>query len=205
MILNLKDMSTTERQSYLQAAIAPRPIALASTISKDGIVNLAPFSFFNLFSADPPVLIFSPARRVRDNTTKHTLLNIEQVPEVVINLVDEEIIEKVNQCSFDYPEEIDELDAVGFTSVKSMKVSPPCVLESKVNLECRIIEIKPLGVNGGAGNLIICEILVMHIDEKILDLNNKIDNKKFRPLGRMGGDWYCKTERHSLFELAKPV
>ncbi len=205
MILDLKNISTVERQSYLQAAIAPRPIALASTISKNGIVNLAPFSFFNLFSADPPILIFSPARRVRNNTTKHTLINIEQVPEVVINLVDEEIIEKVNQCSYDYPEEIDELDVVGFTPVRSMKVRPPCVLESKVNLECRVTEIKTLGVNGGAGNLIICEILVMHISEAILNINNKIDNRKFRPVGRMGGDWYCKTDRQNLFELAKPV
>jgi len=204
MIFELKNISTAERQQYLQAAIAPRPIALASTVNKNGVVNLAPFSFFNLFSADPPILIFSPARRVRDNTRKHTLINIEQIPEVVINLVDESILPQVNQCSFDYPENVDEMQMVGFTPVTSLKVKPPCVLESKVNLECKVKEIKPMGTNGGAGNLIICEILVMHISEAILDINSKIDNKKFKPVARMGGDWYCKTDRYNLFELAKP-
>ena len=204
MIIELKNISTTERQSWLQAAIAPRPIALASTINKKGIVNLAPFSFFNLFSADPPILIFSPARRVRDNTRKHTLINIEQVPEVVINLVDEDILRKVNQCSFEYSEDTNEMDVVGFTSVKSMKVNPPCVLESKVNLECKVIEIKPMGINGGAGNLIICEILIMHISEAILNSNKKIDYKNYKPVGRLGGAWYCKTDMFNLFELAKP-
>jgi flavin reductase (DIM6/NTAB) family NADH-FMN oxidoreductase RutF len=205
VILDLKDMSTIERQNYLQAAIAPRPIALASTINKKNIVNLAPFSFFNLFSADPPILIFSPARRVRDNTRKHTLINIEQIPEVVINVVDETILSQVNQCSFDYPEEVNELKAVGFATIQSLLVKPPRVLESKVQLECKVIEIKPMGTNGGAGNLIICEILMMHISESILGSNNKIDYQKYKPVGRLGGDWYCKTDTLNLFELEKPM
>jgi flavin reductase (DIM6/NTAB) family NADH-FMN oxidoreductase RutF len=204
LIVELRNISTAERQQLLQSAIAPRPIALASTISKNGIVNLAPFSFFNLFSADPPILIFSPSRRVRDNTRKHTLVNIEQIPETVINIVDLEILEKVNQCSFDYPENVDEMQTVGFTPVSSVKVKPPCVLESKVNLECKVVEIKPMGINGGAGNLIICEILIMHVSEEILNINHTIDYRKFKPVGRLGGNWYCNTDRYNLFELAKP-
>ena len=204
MILQIKNLPTAERQQWLQTAIAPRPIALASTVSRKGVVNLAPFSFFNLFSADPPILIFSPAKRVRDASRKHTLINIEQVPEVVINLVDEEILSQVNQCSAEYPEGINELLAVGFTPVESTRVRPPRVKESKISFECRVIEIKPLGTKGGAGNLIICEIQVMHVHDSILGVDGKIDHRKFKPVARLGGDWYCAVRENNIFQLAKP-
>jgi flavin reductase (DIM6/NTAB) family NADH-FMN oxidoreductase RutF len=204
MILDIKQMVTTERQQWLQAAVAPRPIALASTVNKKGLVNLAPFSFFNLFSADPPILIFSPALRVRDYSRKHTLSNIEKVPEVVINLVDEEILHQVNQCSADYPDGINELLTVGFTPLASTCVKPPRVKESKIQFECRVAEIKPLGILGGAGNLVICEILVMHICESILGPDQRIDPMKFRPVARLGGDWYCLLRENNMFQLPKP-
>ena len=204
MILQIKNIPVAERQQWLQSAIAPRPIALASTISKKGIVNLAPFSFFNLFSADPPILIFSPALRVRDGSRKHTLINIEQIPEVVINLVDEDILKQVNQCSADYPEGIDELMTVGFTPVASTRIRPPRVAESKVSFECKVKEIKPMGSSGGAGNLIICEILVMHVQDSILDSTGRISLRKFKPVARLGGDWYCALRENNIFQMPKP-
>jgi flavin reductase (DIM6/NTAB) family NADH-FMN oxidoreductase RutF len=205
MTIDLDDISTAERQSWLQAAIAPRPVALASTVNKHGLVNLAPFSFFNLFSADPPVLIFSPALRVRDGSRKHTLMNVEEVPEVVVNLVDESILQKVNQCSADYPDGVDELAAVGFTPLASVKILPPRVGESKVQFECQVMEIKPLGHKGGAGNLVICRILMMHLDDRILDAGQKISPFLFRQVARLGGDWYSAIRENSLFQLPKPL
>ena len=204
MIVRIKDMATGERQRLLQSAIVPRPIALASTVNKNGLVNLAPFSFFNLFSLDPPILIFSPSLRVRDGSRKHTLMNIEEVPEVVINLVDEDILERVNQCSADYPDGVDELATVGFTPVQSVAVRPPRVSESKVQFECRVVEIKPLGIRGGAGNLIICDIQVMHIDDSILGVGGQIDHLKFKSVARLGGDFYCRLRRNNIFHLEKP-
>jgi flavin reductase (DIM6/NTAB) family NADH-FMN oxidoreductase RutF len=205
MIVSIKNIPTAERQQWLQSAIVPRPIALASTINKQGVVNLAPFSFFNLFSADPPIVIFSPALRVRDGSRKHTLCNIEQVPEVVINLVDEDMLDRVNQSSADYPEGINELLAVGFNPVASTSVQPPRVRESKVSFECRVKEIKPMGKRGGAGNLIICEVLVMHVADSVLDAGGKIDYRKFRPVARLGGDWYCALPENAIFKLPKPL
>jgi flavin reductase (DIM6/NTAB) family NADH-FMN oxidoreductase RutF len=204
MILHLQDLSTPERQNYLQHAIAPRPVCFASTIDNDGRVNLSPFSFFNLFSADPPIVIFSPSRRVRDNTTKHSLQNVLEVPEVVINIVDYDMVQQVSLSSCEFPKGTDEFIKAGFTAQPATMVKPPMVKESKVKLECRVLEIKPLGNQGGAGNLVICEVLVMHIDDSILNEKNMIDQKKLHHVARLGGDWYCKVDESNLFIVEKP-
>ena len=202
--LTLKDLSPADAQNYLQHAIAPRPICFASTIDKKGNVNLSPFSFFNLFSSNPPILIFSPARRVRDNTTKHTLENVLEIPEVVINIVDYDIVQQTSLASCEFPKAESEFLKAGFTEEKATLVKPPMVKESKIKLECRVNEIKALGSEGGAGNLVICEVLIMHIDESILDENNKIDQTKMHHVARLGGDWYCKTDETNLFKVTKP-
>jgi flavin reductase (DIM6/NTAB) family NADH-FMN oxidoreductase RutF len=204
MILNLKDLAPADVQNYLQHAIAPRPICFASTIDKEGNVNLSPFSFFNLFSSNPPVVIFSPARRVRDNTTKHSLQNVLEVPEVVINIVDHDMVQQTSLASCEFAKGTNEFIKAGFTQEKATLVKPPMVKESKVKLECKVLEVKPLGTEGGAGNLVICEILCMHIDESILDLNNKIDQTKLHHVARLGGDWYAKIDETNLFKVAKP-
>jgi len=204
LTLNLKELKPAEVQNYLQHAIAPRPICFASTIDKAGKVNLSPFSFFNLFSSNPPVVIFSPARRVRDNTTKHTLQNVEEVAEVVINIVDYDMVQQTSLASCEFPKETNEFIKAGFTEEKASMVSPPMVKESKIKLECKVIEVKPLGTEGGAGNLVICEVVCMHIDESILDENNKIDQTKLHLVARLGGDWYCKVDQSNLFKVAKP-
>jgi flavin reductase (DIM6/NTAB) family NADH-FMN oxidoreductase RutF len=204
MILDLKDLKTAERQYYLQHVIAPRPICFASTIDKAGNVNLSPFSFFNLFSSNPPIVIFSPARRVRDNTTKHTLQNVLEVPEVVINIVTYDMVQQTSLSSCEYPKGINEFIKAGFTPVPATLVKPPMVKESKVQLECKAIEVKPLGTEGGAGNLIICEVLRMHIDDSLLDENKKIDQRKINHVARLGGDWYCKVDESNLFHVPKP-
>jgi flavin reductase (DIM6/NTAB) family NADH-FMN oxidoreductase RutF len=204
LTLNLKDLKPADIQNYLQHAIAPRPVCFASTIDKQGNVNLSPFSFFNLFSSNPPILIFSPARRVRDNTTKHTLENVLEVPEVVINIADYDMVQQVSLSSCEYPKGTNEFIKAGFTEEKATLVKPPMVKESKIKLECKVIEIKPLGNEGGAGNLVICEVLCMHIDESILDEHNKIDQAKIHHIARLGGDWYCKVDSSNLFKVAKP-
>ena len=204
MFLQLKDLKTADVQNYLQHAIAPRPICFASTIDKAGQVNLSPFSFFNLFSSNPPVVIFSPARRVRDNTTKHSLENVLEVPEVVINIVDYDMVQQTSLSSCEYPKGVNEFVKAGFTEEKARMVTPPMVKESKVKMECRVLEVKPLGTEGGAGNLVICEVLCMHIDDSILDENGKIDQTKLHHVARLGGDWYCKVDEKNLFKVAKP-
>ena len=204
MFLSLKNIKPAEVQNYLQHAIAPRPICFASTIDKDGNINLSPFSFFNLFSSNPPIVVFSPARRVRDNTTKHTLQNVLEVPEVVINIVDYDMVQQVSLSSCEFPKEVNEFTKAGFTEEKSSMVKPPMVKESKIKLECKVIEVKPLGTEGGAGNLIICEVLCMHIDECILNEHNMIDQTKIHHVARLGGDWYCKVDETNLFKVAKP-
>lgn len=204
LTLNLKDIKPADVQNYLQHAIAPRPICFASTIDKAGDVNLSPFSFFNLFSSNPPVVIFSPARRVRDNTTKHTLQNVLEVPEVVINICDYDMVQQVSLSSCEYPKEVNEFAKAGFTEEKSTLVRPPMVKESKIKMECKVLEVKPLGSEGGAGNLVICEVLVMHLDESILDEQNKINQTKMHHIARLGGDWYCRVDQNSLFKVAKP-
>ena len=164
LTLDLKKLKPADIQNYLQHAIAPRPVCFASTIDKAGNVNLSPFSFFNLFSSNPPVLIFSPARRVRDNTTKHTLQNVLEVPEVVINIADYAMVQQVSLSSCEFSKDVNEYIKTGFTEEKATIVKPPMVKESKIKLECKVIEVKPLGTEGGAGNLIICEVLIIHID-----------------------------------------
>jgi len=205
MILDLKDLKPAERQHYLLHVVAPRPICFASTIDKEGNVNLSPFSFFNLFSYNPPIVIFSPSRRGRDNTTKHTLQNVLEVPEVVINIVTYDMIQQTSLASCEYPKGTNEFIKAGFTEMPATIVKPPMVKESKVTMECKVIEIKPLGSEGGAGNLVICEVLRMHIDDSLLDEHKKIDQKKIHHVARLGGDWYCKVDESNLFHVTKPT
>lgn len=204
MIIDLKDLGPVVRHSYLQSAIAPRPVCFASTIDAKGLVNLSPFSFFNMFSSTPPILIFSPSRRVRDNTTKHTLQNVLEVPEVVINMVDYDMVQQVSLASCEYPKGVDEFLKSGFTPEAATLVSPPMVKESKVKIECAVIEVKPLGDQGGAGNLVICEALRMHLSDEILDKQQMIDQRLMRHVARLGGNWYCRVDSNSLFEVEKP-
>ncbi|OSZ81549.1 flavin reductase [Chitinophagaceae bacterium IBVUCB2] len=204
MILELKDLNPAEKQYYLQHVVAPRPICFASTIDKAGNVNLSPFSFFNLFSSNPPIVVFSPARRVRDNTTKHTLQNVLEVPEVVINIVTYNMVQQTSLASCEFPKEINEFVKAGFTEIAASIVKPPMVKESKVQMECKVVEVKPLGNEGGAGNLVICEVLVMHIDDSLLDSNRKIDQRKIDHVARLGGDWYCVVNENNLFQVPKP-
>lgn len=194
-----------QKQQWLQHAIAPRPVCFASTIDKEGNVNLSPFSFFNLFSSNPPIVVFSPARRVRDNTTKHTLQNVLEVPEVVINIVDYDMVQQVSLASCEFPKGTNEFIKAGFTEEAATVVKPPMVKESKVKMECKVLEVKPLGSDGGAGNLVICEVLRMHVDERILNTEGTmIDQRKLHHIARLGGDWYCKVDENSLFHVAKP-
>lgn len=204
MIIDLKDLKPAERQNYLQHAIAPRPICFASTVDKEGHVNLSPFSFFNLFSSNPPVVVFSPARRVRNNTTKHSLENVLEVPEVVINIVDYDMVQQTSLASCEYSRGVDEFMKAGFTAEPATLVKPPMVKESKVKLECKVLEVKSLGTEGGAGNLVIAEVLRMHIDESILNENNMIDQQKLHHVARLGGDWYCRVDETNLFKVEKP-
>ncbi|MDQ6842968.1 MAG: flavin reductase family protein, partial [Bacteroidota bacterium] len=191
--LLLKDIKTTDVQHFLQHAIAPRPICFASTINWEGSVNLSPFSFFNLFSTNPAVIIFSPSRRVRDNTTKHTLQNILEVPEVAINIVTYDMVQQVSLSSCEYPEGTDEFLKAGFTKEPSQLIRPPRVKESPVQMECKVLEIKKLGTEGGAGNLVIAEVILMHINEIILNENGRMDQRKLDLVSRLGGNWYGRV------------
>jgi flavin reductase (DIM6/NTAB) family NADH-FMN oxidoreductase RutF len=202
--IQLKDHSMADVQSYLQSAIAPRPICFASTINKEGNVNLSPFSFFNLFSYNPPLVVFSPVRRGRDNTAKHTLENVLAVPEVVINIVTYDMVQQMSLSSCEFAKDTNEFDKAGFTMQAATLVKPPMVKESKIKLECRVTEVKPLGKQGGAGNLVIAEVLMIHIDESVLDETEKIDQTKLQLVARLGGDWYCKVDETNLFKVAKP-
>jgi flavin reductase (DIM6/NTAB) family NADH-FMN oxidoreductase RutF len=205
MIVDLGTVSPAERQGYLQASIAPRPICFASTIDRSGQVNLSPFSFFNMFSTTPPILIFSPSRRVRDNTTKHTWHNVLDVPEVVINIVDLSMVHQVSLSSCEYPKEISEFAKAGFTEEPATLIRPPMVKESKVRIECKVIDTRCLGDQPGAGNLVICEALRMHLDESILDpVTKRIDQQKLPLVARLGEDWYCAVEPAALFRVEKP-
>ncbi|NJO25442.1 MAG: flavin reductase family protein [Bacteroidia bacterium] len=205
MLIDLKDLTAPQKQNWLQHAIAPRPICFASTIDKKGNINLSPFSFFNLFSSNPPIVIFSPSRRVRDNTTKHTLQNVLEVPEAVVNIVDYDMVQQTSLASCEFPKGVNEFIKAGFTPVPATMVKPPMVKESKVQLECKVLEIKPLGTEGGAGNLVICEVLLMHIDDSILnEEKTMIDQRKLHHVARLGGDWYCKVDESNLFRIEKP-
>jgi len=204
LTLDPKDTPTPKLQAYLQGAIAPRPIAFASTIDKNGIVNLSPFSFFNLFSTKPPILIFSPSRRVRDNTIKHTLENVREVPEVVVNIVSYNMVEQTSLASCEYPKGVNEFVKAGFTELDSVKVKPPRVAESPASFECKVNQVISLGDEGGAGNLIVCEILLAHFKEDILDSSKNIDPQKLDAVARMGGDFYCRVHGENIFEVPKP-
>jgi flavin reductase (DIM6/NTAB) family NADH-FMN oxidoreductase RutF len=200
-----KNLTPLQIQAYLNHAVAPRPICLASTVDAGGNVNLSPFSFFNLFSVNPPVCVFSPSRRVRDNTTKHTLENLQQVPECVINIVNYDMVQQVSLSSVEYPAGINEFIKAGLTELPSTLVKPPRVAESPIQLECVVKEIISLGDTPGAGNLVIAEIKVIHISEDILDEDGAIDQFKTDQVGRLGGDWYCRVTADNLFKVAKPV
>ena len=204
MIIDLKELQPAERQYYLQHVVAPRPICFASTIDKTGNVNLSPFSFFNLFSANPPIVVFSPSRKVRDNTVKHTLENVLEVPEVVISIVTYDMVQQVSLASCEFPKGVNEFAKAGFTEMPATLVKPPMVKESLVNMECNVLEVKPLGTEGGAGNLVICEVLRIHIDDSLLDENKKIDQRKINHVARLGGDWYCVVNEQNLFQVEKP-
>ena len=204
MVFDLKELSTAERQYYLQHVIAPRPICFASTIDKAGKVNLSPFSFFNLFSSHPPIVVFSPSRRVRDNTTKHTLQNLLEVPEVVINIVTYDMVQQTSLASCEFPKGVDEFIKAGFTKEPSTVIKPPMVKESQAKMECVVREIKSLGEEGGAGQLVICEVLKLHLADEILNNEKKIDPTKLELVARLGGDWYCRVTKENLFTVPKP-
>lgn len=197
-------ISTSKLHSYLLSAVAPRPIAFASTIDVYGNPNLSPFSFFNVFSANPPIMIFSPARRVRNNTTKHTLDNIIEVKEVVINVVNYDIVQQMSLTSTEYAKGINEFDKAGFTMTASDVVKPFRVAESPVQFECKVREVVQLGKQGGAGNLVICEVLIMHINNAVLDENNEIVQEKLDLVARAGGSYYSRA-RKGFFEIPKPL
>jgi flavin reductase (DIM6/NTAB) family NADH-FMN oxidoreductase RutF len=191
--------------SYLQGAIIPRPIALASTIDTAGNVNLSPFSFFNVFGSNPPILVFSPARRGRDNTTKHTYENLREVPEVVIHAVTYNMVQQVSLASTEYARGVNEFAKAGLTEVPSEAVKPPRVGESPIAMECKVLQIIATGDQGGAGNLVICEVVRMHIREEVLDPQGRIDPFKLDAVARLGADWYCRVQGDAIFPVAKPL
>lgn len=204
LTLDPKELSTKDLHGYLLSSVGPRPIALASTIDANGRPNLSPFSFFNVFSANPPIAIFSPARRVRNNTTKHSLENAQSTKEVVLNVVSHDIVEKTSLSSTEYDEGINEFIKAGFTAIESENVKPYRVKESPVQMECIVKDIVSLGDQGGAGNLVICEIVKIHISPSILNSDNTIDPHKIDLVGRMGANWYCRASGDSIFEVQKP-
>ncbi len=204
LTINPKEIKTGLFHSYMLGAIAPRPIAFASTIDKDGRPNLSPFSFFNAFGSKPPIIIFSPARRVRDNTTKHTLQNVYEVKEVVINVVNHSMVQQASLSSCEFPKGVNEFEKAGFTPIESLMIKPFRVKESPVQMECKVLNVIETGLEGGAANLVICEILLMHINEDVLTEEQKIDPNKIDLVARMGGDMYCRASGNALFEVAKP-
>lgn len=198
------EIQTAALHGYLLGSIGPRPICFASTIDENGLPNLSPFSFFNVFGSKPPIVVFSPARRVRDNSTKHTLQNAQLNGEVVINVVNYDLVQQVNLSSCEYPKGINEFEKAGLTAIASEFVKPFRVKESPVQLECKVLQILETGQEGGAGNLIICEVLCMHLHDEILDASGKIDPHKIDLVARMGGDYYCRASGNAVFEVQKP-
>ena len=203
--IDIQSGETAGLYQYLSAAVTPRPIAFVSTIDAEGNENLSPFSFFNVFSINPPILVFSPVRRVRNNTSKHTLDNVHQVKECVISLVTEEIAQQVSLASCDFDKETNEFEKAGFTAIKSDLISPSRIKESPINFECKVNEVISLGKEGGAGSLVLCEVLKMHIDESVLDENNAINPFKLNIVSRLGSNWYGKTTKDSLYKITKPI
>lgn len=204
MTLNPSDLPLSELHQILLTAVAPRPIAFASTVDKEGKVNLSPFSYFNVFSAHPPILIFSPARSGRDNTTKNTHDNVKEIPEVVINMVSHEIVEQMSLSSTAYEKGVNEFEKAGLTPAKSDLIKPPRVGESPISFECKVNEVVELAAQPGAGNLVICEVIKIHINEKVLT-EKTLDTKKLDLVGRMGGSWYVRANHQALFEIPKPL
>lgn len=200
-----KEIPVGKMHSYLLGAVTPRPIAFASTIDAKGNINLSPFSFFNCFGANPPILIFSPARRGRDNTTKHTYENILEVPEVVINVVTYNMVQQASLASTEYPKGVNEFIKAGFTQVPSVMVSPPRVGESPISMECKVLQVIPTGDQAAAGNLVICEIVRLHIKEEVLDNEGRIDPFKLDSVARLGADWYCRVHGDAIFKVPKPL
>lgn len=198
------EVKTAQLHGLLLGAVAPRPICFASTVDRDGRPNLSPFSFFNVFGAKPPILIFSPARRVRDNTIKHTLENVYATNEVVINVVSYNMVQQTSLASCEYPKGVNEFEKAGFTPIPSDMVNPFRVKESPVQLECKVLRVVETGSEGGAGNLVICEVLCMHVDDAVLDAEGKIDPHKIDLVARMGGDYYCRASGAAIFEVPKP-
>ena len=205
LTIDPKNESVPTIHRYLLGAVGPRPIAFASTVDEKGVDNLAPFSFFNVFSANPPVMIFSPARSGRTNTTKDTYSNVKVNPEVVINVVNHEIVEQMSLASSPFSPEVSEFEKSGLTPLESQTIRPKRVAESPVQFECKVIEVKELGNEGGAGNLVICEVQRIHINEAVLDDNKMIDQHKIDLVSRMGGNWYCRADENSMFEITKPI
>jgi len=205
LTVNAAELSPAQLQNYMQYAIAPRPICFATTIDQEGNINLSPFSFFNMFSTNPPLCIFSPARRVRDNTTKHTLENVLEVKECVINIVNYPMVQQMSLASTEYAKGVNEFDKSGFTMLPSDLVKPPRVAEAPVQMECIVKEVIHLGDNPGAGNLILAEVKLIHIKEEILDEDGRIDQAKIDLVARLGGDWYCRVTADNLFKVAKPL
>jgi flavin reductase (DIM6/NTAB) family NADH-FMN oxidoreductase RutF len=205
LTINTEELSPAQLQNYMQYAIAPRPICFATTIDLAGNINLSPFSFFNMFSTNPPVCVFSPARRVRDNTTKHTLENILEVKECVINIVDYALVQQTSLASTEYAKGVNEFEKAGLTMLPSQLVRPPRVAEAPVQMECIVTDVIPLGTGAGAGNLILAEVKLIHIKEEILDADGKIDQEKIDLVARLGGDWYCRVTAANLFKVAKPL
>ena len=205
MIIDPKTIPVAKLQGFLQGTVSPRPIAFVSSIDKEGKVNLSPFSFFNMFSMNPPILVFSPSRRVRDNTTKHTLQNTLEVPEVVVNIVSYGMVQQTSLASVEFPKGENEFQKSGFTEIPSVRVKPPRVGESPASFECKVNEVISLGNDGGAGNLVICEILLAHFDDKIFDESGKVDPYKVDAVARMGGDYYCRAQGENIFTVPKPT
>lgn len=205
LTIDPKEYKTAQLHAYLLGAVAPRPIALASTVDAEGNPNLSPFSFFNVFSSNPPIAIFSPARSGRTNTTKNTLDNVKEVGEVVINVVNYDIVQQTSLASTEFAKGVNEFTKSGLTPIASEKVRPFRVKESPAQLECRVKEVIELGAHGGAGNLVVCEILLVHISKEVLDEQGVIDPNKIDLVGRLGGDWYSRASGDSLFKVPKPL
>ena len=205
LTIDPNEIETRFLHQYLIGSVGPRPICFASTVDRDGKPNLAPFSFFNVFSANPPILVFAPNNSGRTGEPKHTFLNVKAVPEVVINVVTAEMVEQMNVAAAPWDQGVDEFEKAGFTPVESDLVKPFRVAESPSQIECKVLEIKEMGTGGGAGNLVICEVLRIHIKDDVLTEDQKIDQTKMNLVGRLGGSWYSRTDKSALFELAQPM
>lgn len=205
LTINPNEIETRFLHQYLIGSVGPRPICFASTVDRDGKPNLAPFSFFNVFSANPPILVFAPNNSGRTGEPKHTFLNAKAVPEVVINVVTAEMVEQMNVAAAPWDQGVDEFEKAGFNPVESDLVKPFRVAESPSQIECKVLEIKEMGTGGGAGNLVICEVLRIHIKDDVLTEDQKIDQTKMNLVGRLGGSWYSRTDKSALFELAQPM